>query len=162
MTVHAHDVRPEHYAVVNRGPAVPDVPAAEEARRFLLGHLRKGQAAHWPVIDEAPQPIHVVALVMASLGIIPRPAVGALAHHTIQQGWHQDRLAPPGHSLAILVFRERCNGGMLVDAGARTAWRLLDLETAHVDGMAWLGLTPIVSDQDGYRMSLTLYVPPPA
>lgn len=149
----------EHYDAVNASSSVASLAAFFVLRETLPGLLPRGSALHWPTFEEAPVVVRAFAADLHAAGVIRTMPVGALVHHTVLLGWHQDRLAPPNSKNFTVVVRERCTGGMLVIADTRQAYRLLDGEYLIFDNRCWHGMTPFDCDADGYRVSLTLYLP---
>lgn len=149
-----------HYDAVNVSSSVAARPSYRALREEFPSIILPGAALHYPDIADAPASVQGFAAELHSAGVLKHKAIGALAHNTVQLGWHQDRLTPPGCWNATVVMRERCTGGMLVLARTRQAFRMLDGEILIFDAaLEWHGLTPIACEPGGWRIAVSLYVP---
>lgn len=156
-TVEAH-----HYEMIAKPALLPDevraihVPLVRDALRGMPA----GSNRNWPALDAAPAAVKALADGLLDAGVLPAPAVHALAMQSAQLGWHYDRVAPAGTDRVEVVLRSpRCSGGMLAFADTQQAHRLHDCEWVMFNPTRWHGLTPIVREPGGYRLSLAFYVP---
>jgi hypothetical protein len=139
---------------------VPCRREAIAARDAILERITQRQAAHWGTVEKMPPEVRMFGDALYTAGVAKALPTGALAHHTMQLGWHQDRNAPAESTNLLVVFRHECSGGMLVIADEQKAYRLWDGEYHLFDPRSWHGLTPVQpTRKDAYRLGITYYIP---
>lgn len=132
----------------------------EQARAELLTIERGHAIAFSPFALTMSNGIHALGLILADVCETGLP-VGALAHHTIPLGWHQDRHAPPDTWNITIIFREyEPFDDLLVIDDGDVAWAIPDRGFVCFDNQQWHGITRF-DPSAGYRIALTYYVPAP-